>query len=201
MTSIGKKILSAFVEVQDEQRPAPVAAVPVYPPTTPATSEDALRFRQHFDQLFADANLPGPDYFEFSRMIEAMRVIQDEHARYLAAFAGLQAQGLEREKLLATAQSYLELLDKDAANFHATVDHALNEKVKARQLQIEEKTKRIGELTKEITDLHEQIGQLTNEVKQSEEKIDSNTHRYATELAERKNRITTDVEKIKQYIH
>src|SRR5689334_20593919 len=140
MASIGKKILSAFVEMADKEISATVkpivkqsspqiAAPDNISPATPSTG----KFKQYFDKLFSDANIPGPDYFEFSKMTEAMNIITDERARYSAAFAGLSVQGLDKQKLLSTATEYLKILDTDANNFNSTVDAALKEKVEGKQ--------------------------------------------------------------------
>jgi len=99
MASIGKKILSAFMEVTDEQpaviKPAADKDIPAVAAVNAPGKADNEKFRQYFEKLFQEANLPGPDYYEFSKMIEAMGGITDEKARYSAAFAGLQVQGLE----------------------------------------------------------------------------------------------------------
>jgi hypothetical protein len=98
------------------------------------------RFAGHFDQLLSEANIPGPDYYEFSRMIGVMQGIPDEGARYSAAFAGLQVQGLDKQRLLTTAGEYLRILDTDARNqFQQTVDAALQEKVHGKEKEAEEK--------------------------------------------------------------
>jgi hypothetical protein len=125
MANIGKKILSAFVDVGEEKRPAPapVETTPVSP-AVPVAPMAEQRFAGYFDKLFSDANIPGPDYYEFARMIVAMQVIPDERARYAAAFAGLQVQGLDKEKLLSTAAEYLRVLATDADQFQKTVDAA-----------------------------------------------------------------------------
>src|SRR5215213_5849269 len=154
MASFGKKILSAFVEMQDEEKPpasSPKAAEPSpqYTIAKPQNSAAAKseKFAQYFDKLFRDANLPGPDYFEFAKMIEAMSGLPDERSRYSAAFAGLGVQGLDKPKLLSTASEYLRILEKDAANFDSTVDAALHEKVHAKQKEIQAKAARIEELS------------------------------------------------------
>jgi hypothetical protein len=207
MASIGKKILSAFVEVADEkpaiEKPLEIkqtstqVAAGNYPSSATASTG---KFKQYFDKLFYDANIPGPDYFEFSKMTEAMKSIPDERARYSAAFAGLSVQGLDKQKLLSTAAEYLKILDTDANNFNSTVDATLREKVQSKQKEIEEKTKRIEELTREINDLHNKIALLKNEVKENEEKIESNSGSYKRELENMKSRILYDVEKIKEFI-
>jgi hypothetical protein len=206
MASIGKKILAAFVEMQDEDKPP--AERPAEPSQHYASAANAQnstvarseKFAQYFDKLFRDANLPGPDYFEFSKMIEAMSGIPDERSRYSAAFAGLSVQGLDKPKLLSTAAEYLLILNKDAANFDSTVDAALHEKVHAKQKQIEEKTARIEELSREINEHHRQIAILNDEIKENVAKIENNSGGYKTESGSMKNRIVNDIEKIKQYI-
>jgi uncharacterized protein YoxC len=207
MASIGKKILSAFVEISGEEKSPPVKPaepVPEYSDTartyTPV-SESSAKFTQYFEKLFRDANLPGPDYFEFSKMIEAMNTIPNEQARYAAAFAGLSVQGLDKSKLLSTAAEYLRILKTDAANFSSTVDAALQEKVHAKQREISDKTARIQQLTKEIEQLQQQIATLNNEVRENEEKIESNSGAYKIESVKMMTRIENDMEKIKQHIH
>jgi hypothetical protein len=214
MASIGKKILSAFVEVGDEKRaPAHAAesaaagvaaardaggastAIPVR-----AEGEDR-RFTDYFDKLFSEANIPGPDYYEFARMIAAMQVIADERSRYAAAFAGLQVQGLDKEKLLATAGEYLRVLTADADRFGKTVEAALQEKVHSRSAEAEEKERRIQALSKEVLELQAQITAMQKEIGEAKEKLEVNSHAYACESERRRQQIQTDIGKIDNYIH
>ena len=121
MASLGKKFLSAFVEVTDEKKAVVTPeeqkhySTPLAP-ERPLPSNTSEKFRQYFDKLFSEANLPGPDYYEFAKMTQAMISITDEKARYSAAFAGLSVQGLDKSKLLSTAAEYLKILDTDAVN-------------------------------------------------------------------------------------
>jgi peptidoglycan hydrolase CwlO-like protein len=235
MASIGKKILSAFVDVgEDKKQPRPADVPPedgngaagpspetgraaVTPqmargsgsvPAATATgsvnfsagTDQDRRFAGYFDKLFDDANIPGPDYYEFARMIGAMQVIPDERARYAAAFAGLQVQGLDREKLLATANEYLRVLSTDADQFRKTVDAALQEKVHGRSAEAEAKSKRIEALSQEILQLQQEIGALQKEIAENREKLDASDRGYAAESERRSRQIQADIEKIKQYI-
>lgn len=207
MASFGKRILSAFVEVKEKGKepPAPVklssqslSAIAEEHYKPPQQNSD--KFRQYFDKLFRDANIPGPDYFEFSKMTEAMNSITDEKSRYSAAFAGLNVQGLDKEKLLSTAAEYMRVLKTDADNFDSTVDAALREKVHDKQEEIKEKNKRIALLSQEIEDLQQQVKMLNNEIKDNEEKIESNSGAYKIEMEIMTRRILQDIEKIKLYI-
>ncbi|HVU55286.1 MAG TPA: hypothetical protein VHD83_09535 [Puia sp.] len=212
MASLGKKFLSAFVEVnppdnqpasgdavspQKEPTGAGYLAGPSAPRQAPAPDN---RMMEYFDKLFSDANIPGPDYFEFSKMVAALKAIPDEFTRFSAAFAGLQVQGLTKEKLLSTAGEYLKVLDTDADHFHSTVEAALQEKVRDKKAGAEEKATRIQALTKEIDELQSQIAALQAEIRDSEQKITGRSGDYTAESAARKQQIADDIEKIKQYI-
>lgn len=201
MASFGKKILSAFVEVTEDKKPVAAQeaiqqSFTIVTPATPTDGADTDKFKNYFDQLFREANLPGPGYFEFASMTKAMHAIADEKARYSAAFAGLSVQGLNKSKLLETANAYLKILETDAA-----VDAALAEKVKARQEEITVRNKRIEELAREMDDLQHTVLLLQMEVKESEEKIVLNTASYKACAGKKKKEITEDIEKIKQHIH
>src|SRR5690349_21836851 len=118
MAGIGKKILGAFVELkdEDEEKTEPQAEYVQPAQSTVNVPEISAseKFKNYFDKLFKDSNTPGPDYFEFSKMVEAMSAIPDEKTKYLTAFAGLSIQGLDKKKLLDTADHYLQVLDSDA---------------------------------------------------------------------------------------
>ena len=205
MTSFGKKFLSAFVELTDEDKPVSMPeevkqySTPVGHDNGPAPAT-IEKFKQYFDKLFSEANLPGPDYFEFAKMTQAMMSMPDEKARYSAAFAGLSVQGLDKNKLLNTALEYLKILETDAANFSSTVDAALREKVEGKQQEIVSKQQRIEQLSREINDLQNQVQLLHAEVKENEEKIESNTGGYKASSERMKQQILNDIDKIKQHI-
>ncbi len=208
MASFGKKILSAFMEVEGEKK-APVesatiaagsgAGEPATGPVLRAASDQ--RFADYFDKLFGEANIPGPDYYEFARMIVAMQAIPDERSRYVAAFAGLQVQGLGKEKLLSTASEYLRVVAADADRFGKTVESALQEKVHSRAAEAEEKGRQIQLLSQQIVELQAQISSMQGEIRENKERLEANNGAYAAESDRRKRQIETDIEKINNYIH
>jgi hypothetical protein len=232
MASLGKKILSAFLEVADEKKEgstkdqnrhdAANAGVRTDAGTDAGQAQDSRgnavgpdagrqeprsasraddRFAGHFDQLLSEANIPGPDYYEFSRMIGVMQGIPDEGARYGAAFAGLQVQGLDKQQLLTTAGEYLRILATDADQFQKTVDAALQEKVRGKETEAEEKAGRIQALSQEILQLQQQISALQAEVRANKDKLTSGSSAYTAESQRRQQQIKNDIDKINQYIH
>jgi hypothetical protein len=216
MASIGKKIISAFLEVDEKKE---VAGLPpdegVRRSEAPAgggsgsvggvgsagngSADD--RFAGHFDQLLGEANIPGPDYYEFARMIGVMQAIPNEAARYNAAFAGLQVQGLSKQRLLDTAAEYLKVLTTDAEQFQATVDASYQEKVRGKEAEAEEKAARIQSLSQEILQLQQRIGTLQEEIRVSKDKLAGSSNGYSAESKRRQQEIRRDIDKINQYIH
>jgi hypothetical protein len=212
MASLGKKILSAFMEVTEEKKEGSVSEHAADPARTDAGADTGIqepgsakhaddRFAGHFDQLLNEANIPGPDYYEFFRMIGAMQGIPDEGARYSAAFAGLQAQGLDKQRLLTTAGEYLRIITADADQFQKTVDAALQEKVNGKETEAEEKAGRIQALSQEILQLQQQINALQSEVRTNKDKLTGGSNAYTAESQRRQQQIKNDIDKINQYIH
>jgi hypothetical protein len=234
MTSLGKKFISAFVEVANGNdqpdtaaRNAPSDTPPDSPSDSPLTasgsppdspltasgspeaarndapgspqSED--RFAQHFDKLLRESNIPGPDYYEFARMIAVMQAIPDEAARYNAAFAGLQVQGLDKQRLLDTAAEYQRILTTDATQFKATVERSYREKVQGKEMEAEATANRIRSLSQEILQLQQQIGALQAEVRSSKDKLAAGSSAYEAGSNRRLEEIRNDIRKINKYIH
>jgi hypothetical protein len=201
MPSFGKKLLSAFIELEDaktqDKIPAPQ---PVHTPSVNISPEVSNKFREHFNSLFSEANLPGPGYYEFSKMTEAMQIIADEKARFCAAFAGLQVQGLDKQKLLSSTQEYLQILDADAIAFHNTINAAIFDKVEKRRNEMNEAQMCIQQLSQEIVALQQRMALLAREIAENETKIDSNAAAYTEAMADSRNKLLQDIEKIRQHI-
>ncbi len=236
MSSFGKKILSAFVEVGEEKKESAHDAETSSPDSAAGTVQFApagvgtppgvgarggngmkggsrtpgggaaggpsdQRFVDYFDKLFSEANIPGPDYYEFARMTSAMQAISDERSRFAAAFAGLQVQGLDKDKLLSTAGEYLRVLTTDADRFGKTVEAALQEKVYSRSVEADEKGRRIQALSQEVFELQAQIAAMQREAQEAKDKLDANSNAYTAESERRKQQRQTDIGKINNYIH
>lgn len=227
MARLGKRLLSAFIETGEEpkkegpeqdvhtknnddvqRQTGSAAGVSSAGSVAAAGAGSAApsgagdqRFADYFDKLFSDANIPGPDYYEFSKMIGVMQLISDEQSRYNAAYAGLQVQGLDKQKLLSTAAEYLRVLTADAGQFQTTVETALQEKVHTRVTETEEKGRRIQALSQEILKLQEEISGMQREIAENKEKLTASSNAYAAESGRRKQQIEADIQKINHYIH
>ena len=205
MSSFARRILSTFVELDEPEQknsaPSPAdvkAADAVTSTSTVVFASD--KFKIYFENLFRDSNLPGPDYYEFTRMTEAMNAIPDEKTRFVSAYAGLSLQGLDKDKLIKTAHQYLDLIDGDARNFNSTVEKAMQEKVTGKKKEMEDKAKRIQDLTREISELSQKLDAIKSEIQDNEQKIQANASTYTHESDTLKNKINQDIQKINQYI-
>ena len=206
--SLAKKIFSTFFEMDDDKNTPGKSTGKTTPPVTASPSGTGGyfntsgndKFKDYFKKLFEEANMPGPDYFEFSKMIDAMKTVSDENQRYTAAFAGLSVQGLDKGKLLDSANGYIKILDNDAKNFNNTINTAVNDKVQSKKADLDAKTKKIADLSRDITDLNNQITLLSAEIKENEEKIKNSTSGYQAEFENTKQAIKNDIDKINKYL-
>lgn len=185
---------------------APVATAPVTPtytaPSPSISSDDMTKFMQHFDELFDQANLPGPDYYEFAKMCQAMSALPDD-TKFTAAFTGLQVQGLTKAKLLESANHYINIIDEDAAKFSTAIDQKILSDVKAKREDIEKKKKAladkvalIAQLQAELETDNKQILDLTTDADEQERKANEKGTVYKQACQIRKDQITADIAKI-----
>jgi hypothetical protein len=186
MTRIGKKIISAFVEVNEKKEAAPPPAEGVREGVGNGVANGVMgageRFAGHFDKLLSEANIPGPDYYEFARMIAVMQGIPDEAARYNAAFAGLQVQGLTKQRLLDTAGGYLRVLtDRRRAipgYRRLIVRGEGTEKGGRRRKKRQRESRRCR---RRSCELQQQIGTLQEDIRSSKEKLAGGNGAYTAE--------------------
>jgi chromosome segregation ATPase len=216
MPGLFKKALSVFVEFEDESL-SPSVSSPKDSASSGSKSEtiktslnndEIEKFEKHFDQLMNDANLPGPDYFEFCKMMDALEAhVPEEKTRYAAVFASLSAQGLTKDKLVNSASKYKIVIQEDKTKFELAVNEKLKGEVDNRKSQLTELEKKIAEnnkqikkLQQEITDAHGKMQLLTSEVDEKEKKIKTNTDGYIYAFSAMLNKINVDIQKIETLI-
>ncbi len=218
MASLFRKALRLFVILDEpEEKAAPTSGSAVFKPSAPASSSKAQptlsaadldKYERHFEQLFEQANLPGPDYFEFWRTLEALEEhIPDEAARMKAAFASLQVQGLDKAKLLSTAAQYREVVLQDKASFETVLQRKASAEIAERQgewenlrQQNESRQRQIAQLQQEMAAAAERMEQLQREIEQEKVKLTQVQQGYLTACEAMVAKINADIERIQQIL-
>ena len=212
MAGIFKKAMSLFVEFEeDPNKSAPeISSVPAsttprnHAPVKTLNAEDFDKFEKHFERMFDQANLPGPDYYEFWKMTETLEAhIKDERARLSATYASLAIQGLTKEKLVESANKYKELIQQDKSQFEKVANEKSEKDIgnKRKELQqleesIVKHSEMIQKLTKEISDSQVAMGKLKANIAEEEGKLASNKQGYNMACEAMMKKITDDITKI-----
>jgi len=115
---------------------------------------------EEFMQVIATAlenrNIPGPDYFEFAKALEFLKTKpMDEATKFYSAFAGLNAAGLTKEKLIETANFYISKIDEMVQSFNAEIDALLNSEVANKQQAVDSLTQENEKIEAEMKRLTE----------------------------------------------
>lgn len=219
MAGFFKKAVSLFVEIEEtkendsaQQVPAEAGATNTTTATTTTEVKQQIslseteidKFEKHFEAVLSEANLPGPDYYEFCKTMEVLEAhIPDEKARMAACFASLAPQGLTKEILLNSAKHYLEVIKKDKTKFESAASEKYSHDVESRKTEIANLEKLIAKnsemiqkLTKEISESQVKIQSLNKEILEESTKITNNKEYYQYSCDAIIKRILIDLNKI-----
>jgi hypothetical protein len=223
---MGKKFSLKSIFVVDAENPAADsaqtppqpqgAAVPVavrggsdQPAAAPVAGgiEDS-QIRESLLKSLEDANQSGYDYFEFAQAVEQQKkFVEAEQIRFQTTHAAASVMGVTPDTLIASARQYLTVLaDKEKEFLQAlnqNLDLEVGKKKKdiiAVDAQITSKTEAINRLSQEIGDLHKKKVQLETEANASALKIESIRLNFNTTMQSIAGKISSDIEKIKQYL-
>jgi len=213
MSGIFKKAMNLFVEFEEEQENSTTQKSSSSSTPSPAkteftsqsmNAEELDKFEKHFEKMFEQANLPGPDYYEFWKMMETLEAhIKDEKARISATFASLAIQGMTKQTLVESAAKYKELISLDKAKFEKLASDKGDKDIgiKKKELQsleelIVKHSEMIQRLTKEITDSQISIGKLKGAINEEETRLARNKHGYTLASEAMMRKISDDINKI-----
>lgn len=191
---------------QTQQQQAPILAQ-TFVANTNVPRELLDNYVNHFNTLMVDANLPGPDYYEYSKMIDNLGSVPDIRTRHIAAFSGLQAQGVNKEVLLSTANQYISIFEEDKRGFNDALTGKSQQEIEARKQEIDNNDKQIQKNAQIIAELSAQNEQLSvasvtlkNEIAQEQNNLILHEQAYQTCFATAVGRIQNDIQSITTYI-
>lgn len=232
--SIGRKILSFFVKEEPgnvstgtppaasstSALPRPAApvqessagtttAVSQAPASAPSGAIDP-KFAEHFANVLAQNNPPGPDYFEFNETLRSLANLGlPEDKQFQAAWASFKALGgpADITALANTANGYLAALNKDHDAFGKSVEAALAERVgglqnEQKRLQGENDSlaKQLIEIQKQMNANTNRLSAITGEIDEQSTKITQNRQNYETTFAHFTDHIKGHIAKMTQYL-
>ncbi len=186
---------------------APAGAQPA-PASDPAAPD--AKFAEHFAQLLAKNNPPGPDYFEFQEALRGLAALGlPEAQRYQAAWATFKAMGgpSDRATLINTAQQYLHALRADRAAFQQSAATAATERVGALQAEQqrlraenETLTRQLAELQARLNANTERLRTLDGETATQAARLDERRRAYDATFAHFTTQIEGDIARIGQHL-
>jgi hypothetical protein len=229
--SIGRKILGFFIKEEEAGNvaagspptgaPTPAAprpaAVPSAPtesrtssPAAPTTGSLDQKFAEHFANVLAQNNPPGPDYFEFRETLRSLNNLGlTEDKQFQAAWASFKALGgpADTAVLTNTANQYIAALNKDRDGFTKSVEAALAERVgglqneqKRLESENEALAKQLVEIQQRINANNDRLSAIGGEVTEQSAKISQNRQNYDVTFAHFADQIKGDIAKITQYL-
>ena len=227
--SIGRKILGFFVKGDETgattsatgTSPAgsSTPSVPRPPvntsalntaPASPVSGAVDPKFAQHFADVLAQNNPPGPDYFEFRETLRSLSNLGlTEDKQYQAAWASFKAlSGItDASMLTTTANQFVAALNKDRDAFGKSVEAATAERVgglqneqKRLQTDNEALAKQLLAIQQQIDANANRLSAINGEVAEQSAKITQNRQNYETTFVHFTDQIKGDIAKLTQYL-
>lgn len=218
-----KKTIGLFVEFEDENgnkqtklaetqeqrqlvasKPTPRQSMV----TTSMNTEELDKYIKHFNEIFDKRNTDGPDYYEFAKSMESLEAaIPVESTRINAVYSMLHIQGVDKQKLVETANYYKKVFETDSANFKQAIQQKTDLEIVNNQNKIIDLKNKVGEYSKQIEQLtmqivnaNKEIDELGATINESSSKIANNQRNYDCVYQAILAKIDADIAKIESQI-
>jgi uncharacterized coiled-coil DUF342 family protein len=170
------------------------------------------RVTQKFTEILLRAmeanNLDGFDYLEFKQSLKSLeKMPMDEQTRFQSAFAMAQTLGATPEKLVQTAQHYIQVLQKEENKFEEALTNQRTKQIGSKTQEISKleenikaKAAQIKKLTQEIEANQKRSEALKTEIKEATQKVDSTKNNFIASYNALIEKISGDIEKMGKYL-
>ena len=166
------------------------------------------KFTEILLAAFEKNNLAGVDYLEYKQSLKSLeKMPMEEKVRYQSAFAMAQAMGATPQKLIETANHYLQVLKGEEAKFEQALAAQESSKIAARKERIgklnsviQQKAEKIKQLTQEIEKHRSEMDTLSQEMSQATTKMETTKNNFIASYNALVSQILRDVENMKKYL-
>lgn len=149
----------------------PASTFPMPPPFTSGDSDMDAQYLNHWMDFLEKNNIQGLDYLEFANLLhkqfEKFGNSLTEEQLYDMAFMSFDAQGITKQRLVETANIYLQLCAKHKQEFD---QYLLNDGAK----NLKDKSDENARLEKANADAQAQIAALQNQIQTIQQSVVTN---------------------------
>lgn len=184
---------------QPSKAPVPISTGPI---VAPMPVQGATDYNAHFEKVMINANLPGPDFHEFSDVITAYdSKPMAELDKYENAFLSFKSMGVTAQKLAETGEKYLQILNKDLDEFNAEMDETTRVNVNSKNEQADKIERDNIELQKQINENNLKAQKLKQEAFASKSTLDMEKSAYLQAFNYKVTQIQQRIQNIKTYLY
>ncbi len=151
-------------------------------------------------------NLPGFDYLEYKESVRSLLDMgMDEKMAYQSAFTTGSTVGLTLEKLIKSANHYIEVLNDEKQKFKVELQHQVESKILSRENEKEKLRKKVETLDRQIASLEQErtmtekkLENYDAEVEEAKEKIRNASVSYNGTVNKLVEQIESDIDEIQK---
>jgi len=201
----GPQVAEPVKAVQPSQL-SQVSAVPSAP--VMVSDKDSESIRIHLATAMESASAPGFDYLKFINAVEAQKVaVPAEGVRFQVVGSTAAVMGVTVGTLINSAKAYLKVLDEEDKKFSDAAAQQLKYNVTDKETELNGIDGEIAKVASQIQALSNQINtlqqnktKLSSEINDNKAKIERTAVNFSNMLKAFRDKITTDIDKIKTYL-
>jgi chromosome segregation ATPase len=153
--------------------------------------------------------LQGFDYLKFKESTQSLKqsMAMSEDIAIKSAFATAATMGITKDKLIENIQHYIQVLQKEKAEFDAAHNKQKNIKVNQKQNEttfLQEKIKahqiQIAELEKQINEFQFKIDNADREIEEAKQKIQETKTRFEETYTHFDQVLKSDIDTFNKYL-
>jgi hypothetical protein len=190
------------------QESTPTGEITPDEPSSGEPGEASEKFMQVLFGAMEKANLPGMDYLEYKQSLKSLeKMPMEDSVRFQSAFAMAQTMGATPQKLVDSANHYLEVLKGEQSKFEQALIKQTKDRIGNRQETlnnlegiIQQKTEQIKKLTAEIDQHRQEMEQIRQELKAASAKVETTKNDFIASYNVLVSQILADVESMKKYL-
>lgn len=184
----------------------PTKTVAIAPVSTPVVVMGGMvaktDYAARLEKLVEKANLPGPDYYEFSvALAKKANSMVTEEQKYKDIMDILSSMGVTVDTLLSSGSKYISLLQEDEKSFISSFNQDSLAGVSQKRSRAQALQQEIDSMNTMIKDKQVNIQALLGEATQNEQTLAVEKNAYTSALQNKIGIINTHLTNIKTYLN